>query len=211
MPCKHLISTGLLLGISTFMACTPSSSKKDQNVPPVIQPLNPVPTTSPVPTATPTVTPVPALATAPLEKMLGDWQSNFTDPNHFGNITYSIKADGRILMSLLIYGKGKTRIMAERHEFQGSFLNTERKIQLEHIKGSCVPKNSKVTLSFSSSAVDPDILYLAEGSNFAYLRLNKLKSGLTQDVHSVSSLRGFTVEDGCFVEGRLNQFAPKQG
>ncbi len=216
MPCKHLISTGLLICVSTFLACTPSSSKKGQETPAAPNPpVNPEPTPkpnpAPIPVPMPPGAPTPNAEGAPQERMLGDWQSSFSDPNYFGNVTYSIQADGRVLTSLLIYSRGTSQIMAERHEFKGTFLKDKKSIQLDHVKGSCALSSAQVALYFTQSEFDSDILYLKEGQAGDYLRLSKLKGGLSDDVHTVASLRGYTVKDGCFVEGRLNQFVPQQG
>lgn len=217
MACKHLISSGLLIFVSLFSACTSSSSKKGPGPAPT-QPVNPNqkpgPTPSPVPTATPvpTVTPIPAPLgqSTPADRMIGDWQSTFSDPNYFGNVTYTFRADGHVLMSLLIYGKGKNEIMAERHEFKGTFYPTQRKIELEHLKGPCSLKNNKPTLNFSSNESDHNILYVKEGTG-TLLRLSKINGGLSHDVHTVDKLNAYSVSNGCFVEGRLNQFVPQQG
>lgn len=210
MPCKHLISTGLLLLCSTFLACMPSSNKKNQPAPTApTEPVNPSPTPKPTPSPIPTPT-VPEIDVAPAAQMIGDWQSTLSDPNYFGNVTYSIKADGRVLMTLLVYGKGQNQLMAERHEFKGAFDKTQKTVQLEHVKGSCAPKNSKVTISITVSESDPEVMYLVEDMTGPYLRLHKVKGGLNQNVHSVQTLRDYTVDEGCFAEGRLNQFVPNQ-
>jgi hypothetical protein len=207
MPCKLLITTGMLLFVSTFLACSSSSGKKDQKAPAAPnQPVNP----DQNPTPGSSATPEPTTGTGqsiPSDMILGDWQSAFSDPHHFGNITYSIKSDGRVLLSLLIYRKGESRIMTERHEFKGTFHNNPQKIDLVHVKGSCAPKSSAVTLTFSRNS---DVLSLREGADVNYpLRLNKLKGGLSQDVHSFQALSNFPVQEGCFIEGRLNQFVPQ--
>ncbi|WP_141731928.1 hypothetical protein [Oligoflexus tunisiensis] len=207
MPCKHLISTGMLVFVSIFTACSSSSSRKSQPPAAPTQPVHPEPT--PLPTVTPT--PAPGSQGLPWESMIGDWQSNFSDPNYFGNVTYTIQKDGQVLMSLLIYGKGKSQIVAERHTFKGTFQASPREIQLEHVKGSCAPRNAKVMLGFSVNETDPDILYLMEGRGGTYLRLSRIPGGLSQDVHTVDKLGSYSVKTGCFVEGRLNQFVPQQG
>ncbi len=216
MVCKHLISSGLLIFVSLFAACTPSSSKKGA-APAPTQPENPnqkptpEPTATPLPSPTPTVSPVPVLPTPPPNRMVGDWQSTFSDPNYFGSVTYTFRADGRVLTSLLIYGKGKNEIMAERHEFQGTFYPKDRKIELEHLKGTCSLKNKKPTLTFSPNETDVDLLYLMEGFGGTYLRLSRIKGGLSQDVHATDKLNAYAVKAGCFVDGRLNQFVPQEG
>jgi hypothetical protein len=220
MACKHLISTGLLIFGSLFSACSSSSSKKgpapapsttvNPNQKPAPTPTpSPSPTPSPVPTPSPTVS--PAGQTTPIAGMIGDWQSTFSDPNYFGNVTYTFRADGHVLMSLLIYGKGKTEIMAERHEFKARFFPNLKKIELEHIKGSCALKNAKPSLTFIPNENDPNLFYLQEGFGNPYLRLSKIKGGLLQDVHTVTRLNVYDVKNGCFVDGRLNKFAPVEG
>lgn len=222
MACKHLISTGLLIFSSVFSACSSSSSKKgtapaptttvNPNQKPTPTPTpTPTPAPSPVPTPSPTVTPAPAGQSTPAAGMIGDWQSTFSDPNYFGNVTYTFRADGQVLMSLLIYGKGKTEIMAERHEFKATFFTSQKKIALEHIKGSCALKNPKPTLTFIPNENDPNLFYLQEGFGNPYMRLSKIKGGLLQDVHTVTKLNSYDVKNGCFVDGRLNQFAPVEG
>jgi hypothetical protein len=98
MACKHLISTGLLIFGSLFSACSSSEGKKgsapapsttvNPNQKPTPTPtISPSPTPSPVPTPSPTGSPVPAGQTMPVAGMIGDWQSTFSDPNYFGNVT----------------------------------------------------------------------------------------------------------------------------
>jgi hypothetical protein len=222
MACKHLISTGLLIFGSLFSACSSSEGKKgsapapsttvNPNQKPTPTPtISPSPTPSPVPTPSPTGSPVPAGQTMPVAGMIGDWQSTFSDPNYFGNVTYTFRADGHVLMSLLIYGKGKTEIMAERHEFKAKFFLRDRKIELEPIKGPCAARSAKPLLTYFFSENDPNLFYLQEGASSPYLRLSKIKGGLLQDVHTVPTLNAYDVKNGCFMDGRLNQFAPVEG
>jgi hypothetical protein len=217
MVCKHLISSGLLICVSFLAGCTSSSSKKGQSPTPSTQPANPeqkpTPTPSPTPAPTPAPTPTvtPQTQATPPDFMLGDWQSTFSDPNYFGNVTYTFRADGQVLMSLLIYGKGGSEIMAERHEFKGVFYPKERSVALEQVKGGCTLKNKNVTLSYSNNQWDRDLMYVREAPDNNYLRLSKIKSGLSEDVHTITQLNGYAVSQGCFVEGRLNQFVPQRG
>jgi hypothetical protein len=217
MVCKHLISSGLLVFASLLAGCTSSSNKKGPGPTPPTKPVNPEqkpsPSPDPLPAATPTPTPTasPQAQATPPEFMLGDWQSNFSDPNYFGNITYTFRADGHVLMSLLIYGKGGSEIMAERHEFKGEFYPNERSIALEQLKGGCTLKNKKVSLSYSDNQWDRDLMYVREVPDNSYLRLSKIKNGLSEDVHATAQLNGYPVSQGCFVEGRLNQFVPQRG
>jgi hypothetical protein len=207
MPFKHLISTGLLVSIGTLAACSSSSSRKSQAPAAPTQPANPAPKDQ----GNPDPVPFSGSPSLPAETLVGDWQSNFSDPNYFGNVTYTIQKDGQVLMSVLIYGKGKSQIMAERHVFQGSFQDNAREIQLVHAQGSCTPQKPEVLLGFSLNETDPNILYLMEGKGGTYLRLSRIPGGLSQDVHTVDKLGSYTVKSGCFVEGRLNQFVPQQG
>ncbi len=214
-----------LLSVSgSFTACT--SSKKSHNPPaatpdkwtipsplPTLPKPTPNPITTPAPgptgaTETPGSTSTGTYSSTPPPSLIGNWQSSLNDYNYAGDVTYSIKPDGKVLISLLIYGKGKNRLQAERRAFTATFNNSRHLMKLIHVKGTCASKSLETVINYVSYPTETDAIHFNELYSSNSLRLHLIKGGLTRDVHTVQDIRGHTIEEGCFSDGRLDQFVP---
>jgi hypothetical protein len=184
---------GIVLLSCGLSACGKGSKKSTANPPQVIP--------------TPIVTPIPEPTVAIPAAWVGDWQSLLSDPKYVGNVTYSIRADGKVFISLLAMSKGQAKISAERQEWQATVDKQGSRLEMQLVSSSCSGTSAKLSLAMIVGT-NPDMGSIREVNSSFSLAVRRVKGGLTQDIHTAKNVRGYSLEAGCFVGGRLDQFVP---